>query len=342
MRARLIQLNDSSTVQTDHDDVTGISSSPQIVTLTVNPAIDVSTSVKRMVPFTKMRCAPAHRDPGGGGINVARVLKRLGAEATAIFPAGGASGQLLAALVEGEGVRSMVIPVANDTREDITIFDETARQQFRLVFPGALLTEFEWQQCLEAVRRVAPRAGFVIASGSLPAGVPADFYGRVAGAAKGASRVIVDTSGAFLQPALEAGVYLIKPNLREFQELAGITSSDQAILIEAARSLFDRFRIEIIALSMGPDGALLFSRDAAWRANGLPVVPASVSGAGDSFLGAMVWSLTNDGRLDMALRYGVAGGSAALLNPGTELCRAEDVHRLASEVIVTPVAGYPA
>ena len=99
----------------------------QIVTLTINPAIDVSTSVKKMMPFTKMRCAQAHRDPGGGGINVARVLKRLGVEATAIYPAGGATGQLLASLVEREGVRSIVIPTSNGTREDITIFDVPSR-----------------------------------------------------------------------------------------------------------------------------------------------------------------------------------------------------------------------
>jgi 6-phosphofructokinase 2 len=88
---------------------------------------------------------------------------------------------------------------------------------------------------------------------------------------------------------------------------------------------------------MGPAGALLIARDTVLRANGFPIEPISVSGAGDSFLGAMVWSLANDGSLEMALRYGVAGGSAALLNPGTELCRAEDVRRLASEVIVTPL-----
>jgi 6-phosphofructokinase 2 len=314
--------------------------STQIATLTINPAVDISTSVKKMVPFTKMRCARAHRDPGGGGINVARVLKRLGTEATAIYPTGGATGQSLAALVEGEGVRSIVIPTLNDTREDITIFDETTREQFRLVFPGALLSEFEWQQCLDAIARIKPHAAFVVASGSLPDGVPADFYGKVAQASKGTRKTIVDTSGAFLKAALEAGIYLIKPNLREFQELAGITAADESSLIEAGRCLFDRYHIEVIALSMGPDGALLMTRDAVLRANGFPIEPVSVSGAGDSFLGAMVWSLANDGRLDMALRYGVAGGSAALLNPGTELCRVEDVHRLASEVIVAPVAGY--
>lgn len=314
----------------------------QIVTLTINPAVDISTSVKKMMPFTKMRCAEAQRDPGGGGINVARVLKRLGAEATAIYPAGGATGQTLAALVEREAVRSIVIPTSNSTREDLTVFDETTREQFRLVFPGAFLSEFEWQQCLDTIARVSPQAAFVIASGSLPPGVPADFYGRVVRASNGAAKVIVDTSGDSLKAALDAGVYLIKPNLREFQDLAGIGGADEPSLLEAGRRLFDRYRIEIIALSMGPKGALLLTRDVALRANGLPIELVSVSGAGDSFLGAMVWSLAKGDKLDTALRHGVAGGSAALLSPGTGLCLGEDVHRLASSVSVTAVAGYHA
>ncbi|MBX9649523.1 MAG: 1-phosphofructokinase family hexose kinase, partial [Xanthobacteraceae bacterium] len=175
----------------------------QIVTLTLNPAVDISTTVKKMVPFTKMRCAQAHRDPGGGGINVARVLKRLGIEATAIYPVGGATGQLLATLVEREGVRSIVIAASNDTREDITIFDETTRDQFRLVFPGAPLSDIEWQECLDSIACITPAPTFVIASGSVPAGVPHDFLGRLAQAN---SKTIVDTSGPFLKAALEAGV----------------------------------------------------------------------------------------------------------------------------------------
>lgn len=315
---------------------------PNIVTLTINPAVDISTSVTKMVPYTKMRCAEPQRDPGGGGINVARVLKRLGLEATAIYPAGGATGQTLAALVEREAVRSIVIPTAKDTREDITVFDETSKEQFRLVFPGAFLGEFEWQQCLDTVARLGPQAGFVIASGSLPPGVPADFYGRVVRASKGTAKVIVDTSGASLKPALEAGVYLIKPNLREFQELTGISCADEPALLEAGRRLIDRYRIEIIALSLGPGGALLLTRDIALRADGLAMDPVSVSGAGDSFLGAMVSRLADGDRLDSALRYGVAGGSAALLNPGTGLCLGADVRRLASSVNVTTISGYHA
>ena len=191
--------------------------STQIVTLTINPAVDVSTSVKKMVPFSKMRCAQAHRDPGGGGINVARVLKRLGMEATAIYTAGGATGQLLATLVQREGVRSIMIPTLNDTREDITIFDETTREQFRLVFPGAPLSDVEWQECLGSITRITPQPAFVIASGSLPPGVPHDFFGKVVQASKAPSKTIVDTSGPLLKAALEAGVYLIKPSLRGFR-----------------------------------------------------------------------------------------------------------------------------
>lgn len=310
----------------------------QIVTLTMNPALDVSTSVARMVPFTKMRCAQAHRDPGGGGINVARVLKRLGVEATAVYPAGGATGQLLASLIEREAVRSVVIPATNDTREDITIFDETTREQFRLVFPGARLNDIEWRECLGSITRITPQPAYIIASGSVPAGVPHDFIGRIAQASKAPSKIIVDTSGPFLRAALEAGVYLVKPNLREFQELVELAATDEASLVDAGRRLIDRYRIEVVALSMGSDGAMLVTRDMALRANGLPVDPISVSGAGDSFLGAMVWSLVQGNSLEIALRYGVAGGSAALLNPGTELCRPDDVHRLASRVIVTPIA----
>jgi 6-phosphofructokinase 2 len=308
-----------------------------IVTLTINPAVDASTSVKKMMPFSKMRCAPAHRGPGGGGINVARVLKRLGIEASAIYPAGGATGKLLDTLLEREGVQGVLVPAENETREDLTIFDEATRGQFRFVFPGAPLSEIEWQECLESVARIRPPPAFVIASGSLPAGVPEDFYGRLAQASKAHSKVIVDTSGPFLKAALEHGVYLIKPNLREFQELAGIAASDDAALIEAGRRLIDGGQVQVIALSMGADGALLITRDLAMRANGLPIEPVSVSGAGDSFLGAMVWSLSNDGSLEAALRYGVAGGSAALLSPGTDLCRPQDMHRLVAEVTIRPV-----
>jgi len=310
----------------------------QIITVTVNPAIDVSTSVSKIAPFSKLRCAPAHQDPGGGGINVARVVHRLGGDVTAIYPAGGASGQLLCGLIDRERVESIAILASEETRQDFTIFEEATNQQYRFVMPGASLSGAEWQECIGRLVGSRLRPAYVVASGSLPPGVPEDFFARVARAAKEmGAKAIVDTSGLPLKAALKEGVYLIKPNLREFQELAKIKSSDDVALIEAGRSLIEQGFVEIIALSLGPRGALLIARELALCADGLPIKPASVVGAGDSFLGAMVWSLAQGDSLEAALRYGVAGGSAAMLNPGTELCRLADVKHLAPSVVVRTV-----
>jgi 6-phosphofructokinase 2 len=307
----------------------------QIITVTPNPAIDVSTSVGKLAPFTKLRCAAPRHDPGGGGINVARVITRLGGAVAAVYPAGGVAGQRLRHLMDQEGVKSLAIPTAEEIREDFTVFEEATKQQYRFVLPGARLAETEWRECLNVLATTTPRPTFIVASGSLPPGVPEDFFARVARAAKQiGAKVILDTSGPALTAALEEGVYLIKPNLREFRELTGVAAADDAALIEAARSLIARKFAVLVALTMGPQGALLISADEAWRADGLAIEPASVVGAGDSFLGAMVWSLANNGDLGRALRCGVAGGSAALLRPGTDLCWPEDVERLAPSVIL--------
>jgi 6-phosphofructokinase 2 len=307
----------------------------QIITVTPNPAIDVSTSVGKLAPFTKLRCAAPRHDPGGGGINVARVITRLGGEVAAVYPAGGVAGQRLRQLMDHEGVQSLSIPTAEETREDFTVFEEITKQQYRFVLPGAQLAETEWRECLNVLTATTPSPMFIVASGSLPPGVPADFFARVVRTAKQiGAKVVLDTSGPPLKAALEEGVHLIKPNLREFRELTGVATADDAALIEAGRGLIACKSAVLVALTMGPQGALLISADEAFRADGLAIEPASVVGAGDSFLGAMVWSLANNGDLSRALRCGVAGGSAALLRPGTDLCWPEDVERLAPSVIL--------
>jgi 6-phosphofructokinase 2 len=312
------------------------------MTITPNPAIDVSTSVGKIAPFSKLRCAAPRRDPGGGGINVARVITRLGGDVTAIYPAGGATGQLLRTLVDREGVSNVTITTREETREDFTALETATGKQFRFVMPGARLAGEEWQQCLNLMTSIAPPPAFVVASGSLPPGVPDDFFARAARIAREANaRFVVDTSGPPLAAALREGIYLIKPNLREFQELTGVQSTATDALAAAGRDLIRRGLVTMIALSLGQDGALLIAQDDVLRAEGLLVKPVSVVGAGDSFLGALVWSLAHDGDLDLALRYGMAAGSAAVLNAGTELCRKADVERLVSSVAVrrVPLAG---
>lgn len=310
----------------------------QILTITPSPAIDLSTSTERIVPFSKLRCEQAKREPGGGGINVARVVRRLGGEVLAVYPAGGASGGLLSRLLADEGVPTIEIAAAEETRQDITVFERTTGMQFRFVLPGAALDETEWHQCLDAIRRPDARPGMIVASGSLPPGVPADFYGQVVRRAREMNaRAIVDASGPALRAALSEGPFLIKPNLREFQELVGEALTDEADWIRAGRSLIAQSKVELIALTLGHRGALLIGRDVAWHAEGPAITAASVVGAGDSFTGALAWSLCAGQGLEDAFRYGVAAGTAAVLNPGTELCRPSDIERLLAEVVMRQV-----
>lgn len=304
----------------------------EIVTLTMNPSIDISVSIERVAPFQKLRCAAARRDPGGGGINVARVMKRFGADVIAMYPSGGALGKVLRRLLDEEGVSGLTIPLAGETREDFTVFEQATGSQYRFLLPGPQFSEQEWSNCLAMLGRL-DRASFVVASGSLPPGVPHDFYGRTAQVAKAASsKIVIDSSGPALRAALDVGVYLIKPNLNEFKLLMGELLETQADWIRACRSLVESGKVEIVALTLGNRGALLVTRDCVLGAQALAIKPVSVVGAGDSFLGAMIWSLASGHAVETAFRYGVAAGSAALLASGTELCRQEDVERLVNDV----------
>lgn len=304
-----------------------------IVTFTMNPAIDVSAAVARVVPRHKLRCTSVRRDPGGGGINVARVVARLGSDVRAIYPVGGPIGDLLRRLVDAEAVASRTIALSQDTRESFTVGEEETGKQYRFVLPGPELTSDECGQCLAAVAQIRPAPTFFIASGSMPTGVPDDFLARAARAAKAlGAKVVVDTSGQALAAVLEEGLFLIKPNLRELQELVGSPLNGPEQQLAAARSLIEKRAVETVALTLGHLGALLVTQRQAFYAPALPVTPVSVVGAGDSFLGAMVWSLDEGQGIEEAFRHGVAAGSAALLSAGTGLCKAEDVRRLYPQV----------
>jgi 6-phosphofructokinase 2 len=300
-----------------------------VVTLTANPAIDVCTAVGEIAPVRKLRCTHARRDAGGGGINVARVVRRLGGSVTAIYPAGGPTGRLLESLVGREDVRSLAIPIREETREDFTVLERKSGNQFRFVLPGSPLAAPEWQACLDALTTVRESLAFVIGSGSLPPGAPDDFYARATRIARAAgAKMVLDTSGKALAAALQDGVYLVKPNLRELQELTLAPLPDQAARIGACRGLIARGSAEVVVLTLGAGGALLVTRDAAHLARSPQIEPISTVGAGDSFVGGMVWRLASGGDILDAFRYGVAAGCAAVLNPGTELCHAGDVTKL--------------
>lgn len=311
---------------------------PSIATLTINPAVDISTSVGKIVPVHKLRCTSSRYDPGGGGINAARVIRRMGGDVTAIYPVGGATGQLLHRLVDTEGIASVTFPVRNETRTSFTVLEEDTGDEYRFVLPGPPLADAEWRQGLHEVERMHPRPELLVMSGSVPPEVPDDFYARVARAAKASgTRLVLDASGPALAAGLAEGVFLIKPSLRELRELTGDALDSEQSQVAACRRLIESGRAEIVALTLGDQGALLVARDRALRAPALKVKAVSTVGAGDSFLGAAVWAITSGHGLEEAFRYGLAAGSAALLTPGTELCRLDHIEALRGQVTIHAV-----
>lgn len=305
----------------------------QILTLTVNPALDISTSTEQVVSVHKLRCGASRVDPGGGGVNVSRVIHRLGGRSLAVYTAGGPVGEAYRRLIEAEHVPSLVVPVQGSTRQNFTVDETSTGKQYRFVLEGPELSGSEWRACLDLVAQSVPAGGYVVASGSLPPGVPEDFYARVVRLARECgARCIVDTSGPPLSEALAEGVFLVKPSKRELGVHVGAPLDSEASQVEAAESLVADGSAEYVALTLGGAGAVLASRSGVIRLS-VPSVPVvSTVGAGDSFLAAFVLRLAQDRSAEDAFRAAVAAGSAAVITPATELCHRADVERLEAEL----------
>jgi len=301
---------------------------PAIVTLTMNPALDIATATDVIVPSTKLRCDEPCYDPGGGGINVARAVHLLGGEVLAVFPVGGASGHMIQSLLGHEHVPQIALAVAGVTRESLAVVERQSGKQYRFLLPGPPLAPHDQERCLAALAAHAGGAAYIVASGSLPPGVPHDFYARVGELARGCgARFVLDTSGEALNGA-GSGIFLIKASLRELGQLCGTEVTGAAAQEEAARAVIAEGRCEVLVVSLGAEGALLATRDGCQRFPAAPVDALSSIGAGDSMLAGILVSLVRGRSLADAVRFGAAAGAAALLRPGTELCRREDVERL--------------
>ncbi|WP_342331678.1 1-phosphofructokinase family hexose kinase [Pedobacter sp. FW305-3-2-15-E-R2A2] len=299
-----------------------------ILTITFNPAIDKSTLVPELIAEKKLNCSSPVYEAGGGGINVSRAIKRLGENTTAIYMAGGYTGRAFTRLLTREGFDLIPIKTKESTRENLVVKEISTQKQYRFGMPGPETSKREWQNCLAAMAGFK-QANFMVVSGSLAPGIPTDIFAEVSRIAnKNKAKLIVDTSGEALIQAAKAGVYLIKPNLRELGTLAGreVLTLEQVRI--AAREVIKRFNCEVIVTSMGPKGAVLISKDLFITVLPPDVVVQSTVGAGDSMLAGIVHSLALNKSLTEAVQYGVACGTAATMNPGTELCHPADVAHL--------------
>jgi 6-phosphofructokinase 2 len=303
------------------------------LTVTINPALDASMSVDHVVVDRKLRCSAPAYDPGGGGINIARVLRTLGSDATAVFPTGGPMGEILIELLEAEGLPSLPVPIDGWTRENFTIREMLSNQQYQFTAPGPTLGPEELDRIVDVICDTEPRADIVAMSGSLAPGVPADFYARVVrlGQERGFP-VVVDTSGEALRLAVEAGAALVKPNLPELESLVGRQLHLEVDQEAAVREVMDIGPVGAVIASLGAGGAVLGTRDGVVRFRAPTVRVQSRVGAGDSMVGGMVHAMLRGENMVDAARLGVASGSATCMMPGTQLCVAADVERLVARI----------
>lgn len=300
----------------------------KVLTITLNPAIDKSTVIDRMVPEKKLRCSLPKFEPGGGGVNVSRAIKKLGGSSTALFLAGGHTGSFFLSLLQREAIDAAAIPISGYTRENLIVFEESTGQQYRFGMPGPSVADNEWRAVLDFLHKESGYE-YVVLSGSNPNGVPQEFYIEVAEIVKRKkARFVADTSGETLKNVLECGIFLAKPNLGELSSLVGVSELDSHTAIDAAKSVISNGKCEVLVVSMGAFGALMITANEVFHSPSPAVKRKSTVGAGDSMVAGLITGFTKGLPLQDVLKYGVAAGTAATLNPGTALCSIEDVERI--------------
>lgn len=305
----------------------------KIITITFSPCIDKATSVQDFIPEKKLRCDVPVYEAGGGGINVSRALSKLGGTSVAIYPSGGCTGVLFDRLLARDKVPVKVVRTGSETRENFIVVEESSGNQYRFGIPGSVLAEHEWKELVRMVEE-ENEIDYIVASGSLPPGVPLDVYGKIAAIAKAKkARFIVDTSGDALKHAVNEGVFLVKPNLNELGALTGKPVANAIQIIDAAKQIIVDKHCSAVVVSMGGAGAVFVSEDHAEKILVPKVDVKSTVGAGDSMVAGIVLYLSRGKNMFEAVQYGLACGTAATLNPGTELCKKEDADALFKQII---------
>lgn len=304
----------------------------KIITVTFSPCIDKTTSVPEFIPEKKLRCSPPVYEAGGGGINVSRALVKLGGSSVAIYPSGGCTGALFDRLLAKDQVETRVVRAESETRENFIVVQESTGDQYRFGTPGTFLAEHEWKEMIKLIEE-ENHIDFIVASGSLPPGVPLDIYARIAAIAKSRkAKFIVDTSGEALAHAINEGVFLVKPNLNELGSLTGKPVASAAQITDAAKQIIKEKNCKAVVVSMGGAGAVFVTEDQAEKIPVPKVEVKSTVGAGDSMVAGIVLYLAKGKNIFEAVQYGLACGTAATMNPGTELCKKVDADRILLEI----------
>jgi 6-phosphofructokinase 2 len=300
-----------------------------ILTITLNPSIDISVAVPQLIPNDKLRCERYEKEVGGGGINVAKGLHRLGIDAQALFFSGGHNGQFIESKLLAEQI--IIHPLRHDpeTRENITVVDQERQLEYRLVNKGNEIYPGEEQMVLDKMDELNIKPEFLVLSGSPPPGLSNDFVKKIAAwCLTHESKLVLDLPGDPLGEALKYRPYLIKPNLKEISQIAGRKKLNQAEALETAKSWIEKELAEIIVISMGDQGAIICDKNESYMLTPPKVKSLSTVGAGDSMVAGLLYQLHNRSNLKEVLMMGIACGTAATLSRGTKLFEKEQAFKL--------------
>jgi 6-phosphofructokinase 2 len=306
-----------------------------VVTVTLNPALDLSAMVPRVLPGPKLRTGPVLAEAGGGGINVARAVAALGGQALALACLGGATGDRLAGLLDGvPGLTLTPLPAPGETRESLSVTEGETGAQFRFVLPGPVFDPGAAGDMVARIVAAVPPGAVVVLSGSQPPGLPDDLPQRLARALPRDARLIVDTSGPALArlvaaPDPRAAPAILRMDAAEAEGLAARPLPRAQDSADLAGAWVSRGVAGCVILARGAEGSVMVDVSRAVLCAPPVVRVVSAVGAGDSFVAGLALALVQGQGMAEALTLGTAAAAAAVTTPGTELCRAQDVARLA-------------
>jgi len=312
-----------------------------ILTITLNPAVDLDTATADVRPGPKLRCDTPRLDPGGGGINVSRAMAELGGDSLALVAAGGGMGVVLAKLLAATGLPMRVIEAPGETRQSVAVMERETGKQFRFIFPGPIWAETDIARAEAEIAEAVPRGGLVVLSGSHPPGFPDDFPARlVTLCAALEARLVLDTSGAALR-ALEAGriegLEVLRLDDEEAEELAARPLASALDSADFAQSLVRGGVARVVVLARGAEGSILATEEGRWLSHAAKVPVRSKTGAGDSFVAGFALGLSRGDALPDCLQRGMAAASAAVMTEATRLCERSDAERLIADCPVETI-----
>ena len=303
---------------------------PNILTVTLNPALDLSSSLERVIPGPKLRCTTPTVDPGGGGLNVSRAISHLGGKSLALIALGGTVGLRLRTLLEVEGIDLLAFEIDGETRQSLAITSTIQTEQYRFVFPGPEWAPEQVTKAMHSIENAVQQVAILVISGSLPPGVPPGFTATLAARLPSKKRIVVDNSGAPLDWLVEnpSAIEVLRMDATEADTLSGKVLTTRQDAADFARNLTNRGVAKVVIIARGADGSVMAAPEGLYHSCCDVTEIRSKVGAGDSFVGAFALAMDRGETWPEALRLGVAAAGAAVMTDGTELCQRADTENL--------------